>query len=315
MSSSKCDSPIPGEFGLSLAESVRQRLLNHAKLKDKTFDLVLTHYALERLLYRISQSQWKEKVFLKGALLFSIWYDSPHRATRDLDLLGCGFSSMEYVKRMFHNLCEMSVPDDGIFFDPSTIRCHDIREGNTYHGIRVKLLARLAGARIPLQVDVGFGDSITPEPEYVVYPTFLEFPPPTLFAYTKYTVVAEKFQAMVDLGIANSRMKDFYDIRMMSKEFSFSGAILKNSIQATFTRRGTTIPQEVPFALRPLFSEDRVKKLQWDAFIRKKRVEVSNEELPDIINKIKEFLLPPLAALQHGNVFEKDWQPGGPWRK
>lgn len=167
---------------MSLAESVRQRLLNHAKSKDQTFDLVLTHYALERLLYRISQSKFKEKVFLKGALLFSIWYDSPHRATRDLDLLGCGFSSIEYVRRMFENLCEISVADDGIIFDASSIRCIDIREGNNYHGIRVKLMAGLANARIPLQVDIGFGDSVTPEPEHVVYPTFLDFPPPTLFA-------------------------------------------------------------------------------------------------------------------------------------
>ncbi len=215
---------------------------------------------------------------------------------------------------MFHDLFAMKVPDDGIVFDPSTIQCYDIREGNAYHGIRVKLLARLAGARIPLQVDIGFGDSITPEPEIVVYPTFLDFPAPTLWAYTRYTVVAEKFQAMIDLGIANSRMKDFYDIRVMSEEFRFSGGMLKRSIQATFERRGTTIPKGIPFALTPLFSDDRVKKLQWDAFIRKKKVSVNNENLLDTVKKIKEFLLPPLIALQQGDVFDKNWEPPGTWR-
>ncbi|NIM12132.1 MAG: nucleotidyl transferase AbiEii/AbiGii toxin family protein [Candidatus Aminicenantes bacterium] len=300
---------------MSLAESVRQRLLNLAKARDETFDLILTHYGLERLLYRISQSEWKEKFYLKGALLFSIWHESPHRPTRDIDLLGCGFFDMEYVNQMFHALCEMRVADDGVEFDPESIRCSEIREGDVYRGIRVKLMAILAGVRIHLQVDIGFGDSVTPEPEQIIYPTMLDFPAPRLYAYTKYTVVAEKFQAMVVLGMANSRMKDFYDIWMMSQKFDFSGSILCDSIHSTFKRRSINIPTDIPFALTDSFFEDSVKKIQWKAFVRKKKINMDNVELSDIVSAIKEFLMPPLTALQQGRAFNMTWKPFGPWQK
>jgi hypothetical protein len=299
---------------MSLAESVRQRLLNLAKARDDTFDLILTHYGLERLLYRISQSKWKKKVFLKGALLFSVWHDFPHRSTRDLDLLGCGFSDMEYVNKMIRSLCEMNVPDDGIEFDPESIRCSEIREGNVYHGIRAKLMATLAGAQIYLQVDIGFGDSVTPDPEHIIYPTMLDFPAPRIFAYTKYTVVAEKFQAMVVLGMANSRMKDFYDIWVMSQKFNFSGSILCNSVRSTFKRRGIYIPVDIPFAFTGSFSEDSVKKVQWKAFVRKKKIKMDNVDLFDIVHGIKDFLMPPLTALQQKKAFDMTWKPFGPWQ-
>jgi predicted nucleotidyltransferase component of viral defense system len=300
---------------MSLAESVRQRLLNRAKSTNETFDLVLTHYGLERLLYRISQSKWKERIFLKGALLFSVWHDSPHRFTRDLDLLGCGFSDMQYVNGMFHSLCKMNVPDDGIEFDPASIRCSEIREGNVYHGIRVKLMAALAGARIHLQVDIGFGDSVTPAPEHIIYPTMLDFPPPRIYAYTKYTVVAEKFQAMVVLGMANSRMKDFYDIWVMSQKFDFSGSVLYNSIHSTFKRRSINIPADIPFALTDSFGNDSVKKVQWKAFVRKKKIKPDNVEFSDIIGAIRKFLLPPFTALQQRRSFNMTWKPFGPWQR
>ncbi len=300
---------------MNLAESVRQRLLNLAKTRNETFDLILTHYGLERLLYRISQSEWKGNVFLKGALLFSIWHDSPHRSTKDLDLLGSGFSDIEYVNRMFHSLCEMKVVEDGIEFDQESIQCSDIREGNAYHGIRVKLIALLAGAQIHLQVDIGFGDSVTPAPEYITYPTMLDFPAPRLYAYTKYTVVAEKFQAMVVLGMANSRMKDLYDIWVMSQKSSFSGSILCNSIQSTFKRRGFGIPVDIPIALTDSFFKDSVKKAQWTAFVGKKKIKVGEVDLTDIASTIKDFLMPPLSALQQEKAFDMTWKPCGPWQK
>jgi hypothetical protein len=205
--------------------------------------------------------------------------------------------------------------DDGIEFDPKSIQCSEIREGNIYRGIRVKLMAILAGARIPLQVDIGFGDDVTPEPEHIIYPTMLEFPAPRLWAYSRYTVVAEKFQAMVVLGMANSRMKDFYDIWVMSQKFNFSGSILCNSIYSTFKKRGIRIPVDIPLALTDSFFKDRVKKVQWKSFVRKKKIIIESVELSDIGNVIRKFLLPPLISLQQKKVFDMIWKPLSCWQK
>jgi predicted nucleotidyltransferase component of viral defense system len=223
----------------NLAASVRQRLMNAARQQGEDFQLVLTRYLIERLLYRLSQSPHAPRFLLKGALLFALWTGRTHRPTRDLDLLGRGEARPEALAEVFRDLCSLDVQPDGVEFAADTIAVEAIREDQEYQGQRVHVEGRLDNARVRLQVDVGFGDAVTPGAEDVRYPTLLEMPAPQLKAYPRETVVAEKLQAMVMLGMANSRMKDFFDLSVLSSEFDFQGAILCKAIGATFKRRGT----------------------------------------------------------------------------
>ncbi len=297
---------------MSLAESVRQRLLNLAHKNAEPFDRVLTRYALERLLYRIGQSKWEREFLLKGAMLFFLWYDSPHRPTRDLDLMIYGKTSTDNLKEVFQSICNIKVENDGIEYVAESVTCAEIRERNIYHGIRVKLMAKLAGAKLRLQIDIGFGDAIVPEPKGITYPTLLEFPAPKIRSYSMYTVIAEKFQAMVTLGILNSRMKDFFDIRVMAGGFEFSGAVLCLAIESTFKRRNTSFPLDIPVALTDSFAVDKSKRLQWEAFIRKNQIELKEKDLLDIIQFLHGFLMPPVSALVSKKSFNGIWPPGGP---
>ena len=240
----------------NLAASVRQRLLNIAKREGEVFDLVLTRYALERFLYRLGHSQYHSQFLLKGAMLFAVWGGEPHRPTRDIDLLGFGPSELPLLEKIFRNICQENVEPDGVEFLPDTLRAIEIREDQEYQGVRVQFEARLENAMIPIQVDIGFGDAVTPAPENITYPTVLDFAAPKLRAYPVYTVVAEKFQAMVWLGIANTRMKDFYDIWIIMQKFSFNGQLLAQAIEATFVRRNTLLPASAPLALSKVFSSD-----------------------------------------------------------
>lgn len=299
---------------MSLANSVRQRLLNLSRKKAEPFDLILTRYALERLLYRIGQSEWHRTFLLKGAMLFSLWHEFPYRPTKDLDLMAYGKPDIENLKQVFQSLCDLEVENDGIEFAADTVTCNEIREGNIYQGIRVKLMARLAGAKLRLQIDIGFGDRVVPEPEDIVYPTLLEFPAPRVRSYSRYTMIAEKFHAMVTLGIPNSRMKDFYDIRLMAERFEFSGSILCLSIKSTFKRRETGYLSKVPIALTDSFAMDEMKMVQWKAFLRKNRLDTKGESFKDIIRFLHRFLMPPFSALANEEDFQLTWTPGGPWR-
>ena len=299
---------------MSLAESIRQRLLNLAHKKAEPFDLILTRYGLERLLYRIGQSKWKNNFLLKGAMLFSLWYDSPRRPTKDLDLMIYGKGDAEYLKKVFQSICNMKVESDGIEYIAETVTCTEIREKNIYHGIRIKLMATLAGANIRLQIDIGFGDAVFPEPEEITYPTLLELPAPRIHSYSMYTVVAEKFQAMATLGILNSRMKDFFDVWLMAGEFEFSGLVLCSAIKSTFKRRDILLPLETPVALTEAFAVDKFKIIQWDAFIRKNRIHIKEKSLADIIDFLHGFLMPPVSALASKKDFNSIWPPNGPWK-
>jgi hypothetical protein len=299
---------------MSLAEAIRQRLLNLAHLNAEPFDLILTRYGLERLLYRIGQSKWKNIFLLKGAMLFSSWYDSPRRPTRDLDLMIYGRADAEYLKEVFQSICSMEDENDGIEYVAKTVTCTEIREKSIYCGIRIKLMAMLAGANIRLQIDIGFGDAVFPEPKEITYPTLLEFPAPKIRSYSMYTVVTEKFQAMVTLGILNSRMKDFFDVWMIANEFEFSGSILCSAINSTFTRRDTPIPMEAPVALTDVFAVDKFKIIQWNAFTRKNQLKINDKTLADIIDFLHRFLMPPVSSLANKKVFNNIWPPGGPWK-
>jgi predicted nucleotidyltransferase component of viral defense system len=298
----------------NLPASVRQRLLNIAKRDGEAFDLVLTRYALERLLYRLGQSQYHGQFLLKGAMLFAVWGGEAHRPTRDVDLLGFGSSELPQVVRIFQDICQVSVAPDGLEFLPDTIRAIEIREDQEYQGVRVSFEACLENAVIPIQIDIGFGDAVTPAPEDITYPTVLNFAAPKLRAYPLYTVVAEKFQAMVWLGIANSRMKDFYDIWVIMQKFPFEGHILGEAIEATFARRNTPLPSEAPLALTQVFANDAAKQTQWKAFLRKNALQVDDLTFPDIIKALHDFLMPPTLACAKVLAFNANWPAGGSWQ-
>lgn len=298
----------------NIAASVRQRLMNKAREQKEAFDLVLIRFALERLLYRLSQSAHGNRFVLKGAMLFQIWSGQGHRPTRDLDLLGTGTPSPQEFEQLFRDVCDQPVEDDGLIFLADTVQAAVMKEDEQYEGLRLKFEARLASARIPIQIDVGFGDAITPAADEILYPAILDFPAPTLMTYPRETVVAEKFQAMVMLGIANSRMKDFYDIWSLAGTFEFSGLQLSAAIQATFERRQTVLPSKPPLALTPEFTEDTQKTAQWKAFIRKGKLDSAGLSLAEVGAVLHDFLMPPTLAVLSRTEFVEGWAPGGTWQ-
>lgn len=297
-----------------IAASVRQRLLNLSRDRKEDFQAVLTRYGIERLMYRLARSPHGDEFVLKGAMLFTLWTGERHRATWDLDLLGRGTIEVARLAKVFREVCEAPVDDDGLSFDARSVRGERIREDLEYEGVRIHLGTRLGAARISIQVDIGFGDAVTPRPRKVAFPTLLDFPAPELKAYPREPVVAEKFQAMVYLGMGNSRMKDFYDVWALARGFDFDGATLCKSIKATFERRRTPLPAEVPLALSPSFAGDRIKQTQWKAFIRKGRLLTEAPPLPKVIDTLRGFLLPPTGALVEERSFTMKWIPGGQWR-
>lgn len=256
----------------NLAASIRTRLKQHANASKQDFNLTLTQYGLERLLYRLSISQHAANYLLKGALLFALWYDQPHRPTRDADLLGYGPDDIETAVAAFREISQIEV-EDGVAFEPASVRGSEIRKETGYGGVRIDLQAKLDGARIALQVDIGFGDTVTPAPETVDYPTLLDnLPAPRLRAYPKHTVVAEKFHAVCLLSMANTRMKDYFDLWVLLTEDTLDPGELLGAAQATFTRRGLTIPEEIPAGLSDTFARDATKQQQWAAFLKKNRL-------------------------------------------
>ncbi len=253
---------------INIAASVQQRLLNLSKERGEDPNLVFIRYAVERLLYRISCSRHSTQFILKGAMLFATWMGRPHRPTKDLDLLGFGDVSARELQNVFRDICQTEVEPDGMEFKADSIQINEIREDLEYPGQRIKLESKLGNARINIQIDIGFGDTVVPKPIEIEYPTLLDMPAPRIRAYTPETVVAEKFESMVSLGMLNSRMKDYYDLRMMAKEFQFDGNTLTEAIKATFARRGTAIPNITPVALTVEFSSSPDKNTQWKAFLR-----------------------------------------------
>ena len=296
----------------NVAASVRQRLLNLARHRGEDFQRVLTLYGLERLLYRLSVSTHREEFVLKGALLYSVWEDSPHRRTRDLDLLGRGDPAIAKLEETVRELCNIAMPEDGIVFHAGTVLAREIRENAVYGGIRVTLTATLGTARLPIQIDVGFGDAITPDPAEIDFPTLLDMPAPRLLAYPRETVIAEKLDALVALGEDNSRMKDFHDLWALSRNFAFSGTTLREAVTATFTRRRTILPDGTPAAFTDAF-QDTARQDQWRSFASR---QVSDDSMPPLANLMEEvagFLMPVLEAVRSGAPFDADWSPGGPW--
>lgn len=298
----------------NIAASVRRRLLNLAHGSNEPFDLVLVRYALERLLYRLSVSEFSNRYVLKGALLFTLWGHVDHRPTRDADLLGFGPGDPGHIQTVFRQLSAMAF-EDGITYDPETVVAEPIAEDKVYAGVRVTLQAGLDGARIPVQFDIGFGDVVTPAAERAEFTPLLDFPPPVLQTYPVYTVIAEKFHAMVVLGAENSRMKDFYDLWVIAGRFEMEGAILRRALAATFERRQTSIPAALPYALTPGFASDKTKLTQWDGFARKNRLNTGKLSLPETQDSISGLVMPAVLSLGKGTAFDVLWKPGGPWIK
>ncbi len=271
------------------AASIRARLKNHADATKQDFNLVLTHFGLERVLYRLSVSPHAENYLLKGALLFSLWYDLPKRPTRDADLLGFGAADTATAIGVIKGLCGIDVAD-GIELDAASVRGAEIRKEAGYGGVRIDLVGRLDGARIPLQIDIGFGDAVSPGPEPVTYPVLLQdLPAPLLRAYPKYTVIAEKFHAICLLGMANTRMKDYFDLSILLSEDDIEPAQLQTAVEATFARRKYRLPEGVPLGLTDAFAVDAIKQRQWLAFLQKNRLHAQN--LTDTIRAIRESLI------------------------
>ena len=227
------------------AASVLARLLNRSRSTGENYNLLLSRFVIERLLFRLSVSPHAGNFVLKGALLFALWYDTPHRATKDADLLGFGADDAETLRATFTAIGAIDA-DDGVRYDSANMKIAPIREDNVYGGMRLTILAFVGSARLPVQVDIGFGDAITPAPEFVTYPTLLDgMEAPRLRAYPVYTVIAEKFHAMVELGIDNSRMKDFFDLAVIARTSEIDGGVLVQALRATFARRGTKLPSSV----------------------------------------------------------------------
>jgi predicted nucleotidyltransferase component of viral defense system len=250
----------------NIGASVRQRLLNLARLRGQPLELLLTRYALERLLHRLSLSPHRERFVLKGAMLLATWFDETQRATRDVDLLGFGDPAEDALLATFRDIMAVEV-DDGVSFDIGNLRIEAIREEVEYGGSRLRTTAALAGARIPITVDIGFGDVVEPGVEDIDLPVLLDLPSPHLRAYPPETVIAEKFHAMVALGRANSRMKDYHDVWMLMSTFELDAQRLRRAVEATFSRRSTAIPTSIPDGLSEAFAADQAKRRQWDAFV------------------------------------------------
>ena len=295
----------------NLPASVRQRLLNLSESTEIAFDLLLIRYAVERLLYRMTQSSHADRFLLKGAMLFSVWMPGAHRPTRDVDLLGFGSDDLSDIRRVFQELCKILVPDDGLQFDSDGVRVEPIRNDARYGGVRVELLALMGKVKISVQIDIGYGDVVTPEPEVVEFPALLEFPAPTLRAYPIYTVVSEKFEAIVSLGETNTRMKDFYDVWFLSEHFEFDKRILHQAITATFERRRTVVPEpENIAAFSAVFAES--KKPAWSAFL--KRNALKSPELAVIVDRIRLFL-GPVIEKSSGVSRSGNWTPKLGWKR
>jgi hypothetical protein len=295
----------------NIAISVRDRLTHRARERRENAQLLMTRYVIERLLYPLSRSSYCDHFVLKGAMLFGLWAPTPHRATGDLDLLGAGDNAPARLVEIFTEGFAADVEDDGVVFRPASLRAALAREEDQYSGVRLNFDAGLAGARLPIHVDIGYGDVITPGAVEIEDPTLLPQPAPTLRAYPPESVVAEKLQAMVALGMLNSRIKDFFDIWAIAGAFAFEGPVLARAVQATFARRETPVPAEPPIALTAAFAA--AKQVQWVAFLRRTEIALAPEPLPQVQSRIASLVIPVLQSLSSQTAFDLTWPPGGPW--
>lgn len=286
----------------NLAASIRARLLRLAQDSGEDYQRILGRYGIERFLYRLGQSPYRDRFAIKGATLFTLWTGQAHRPTKDLDLLGWGSAAIEDVKATVQAICGID-GEDGIVFDISSVEGAEIKEDDEYNGVRVKFNGELAGARIPMQIDIGFGDAVYPDPAFADFPVLLPMPAPRIRAYPRESAIAEKLHAMVELGIRNSRMKDFYDIWFMATTWDFELPILHKAIVASFERRGLAVPRTLPFALTKEFTDDTRKQQQWGAFISRLNPDDKTPSLDEVGALLRAFLAPCCAEQLQGESF------------
>ncbi|KAF3362147.1 Uncharacterized protein PHSC3_001459 [Chlamydiales bacterium STE3] len=296
----------------NLAESVLHRLKNYAKTTLRRTDELLRYFAIERFLYRLSLSQHSAKFFLKGGLMLKAWEISNHRTTLDIDLLGKTQNSLQNIKGIITDICDLDVAVDGIYYETTSIKLTEMQVNGEYHGVRVLFTANMHSAKIPMQLDIGFSDLIFPEPLVVAYPTILDFPAPKLKGYTPESVIAEKFEAMMKLGLVNTRMKDFFDVWILSQQRSFTGECLQNAIKTTFEKRQTLL-NSLPDSINEVFYTDQIHQTRWKQFLKNIESEEKNIELPKVINEIKEFLEPIVIASMNKQIFRKTWNYEKKW--
>lgn len=297
----------------NLPASVRQRLTKKAKETNRPFQELLQYFAMERFLYRLAQSPHAEKFILKGALMFTAWGGPSSRPTKDIDLLALMGNTVEAVVALMREVCSQAVEQDGLVFDVESVAGEAIKEDADYSGVRVKFLVTLENVRVSMQIDMAFGDIVTPGATMTTYPVLLDFAAPHLQGYPRETVVSEKFEAMTKLGLLNGRIKDFYDLWILSRQFDFDGATLATAIQKTFAHRKTAVLSR-PTALTPEFGGDASKQTQWQAFLRKSKLDEVPMTLQAVIDDLVRFLGPVAAAIEGGSVFDQRWIARGPWR-
>jgi len=274
----------------NIPASIRAKLQNKAKENNRPFSEILQYYGMERFLYRFSRSRYVDRFVLKGALLFTVWQIPERRATLDIDFLAHFDNQVTSIEKVIRDVCEIPIVSDGLIFNPENVKGQKIKEDADYEGVRIKLVGFLERARIPMQIDIGFGDIIYPKSETIDYPVILDLPKPRLKGYPVESVVSEKFEAMVKLGLLNSRMKDFYDIWLMMRQFDFNNSKLAEAVRRTFEHRKTSLPQNKPLFAAEIYDEKSDRQTLWKAFLKKGDIKHAPESLATVARKIEEFL-------------------------
>jgi predicted nucleotidyltransferase component of viral defense system len=298
----------------NLPASVKKRLLNISKQKEIEFNVLLNKYALERLLYRLGVSHHRDRFVLKGALLFWAWEKDLHRTTWDADFLDLESPSLERLSSVFKKICEIKTKADGLYFLSESVQAEEIRGRAAFRGIRINLTGMLGKAKIPLQIDIGYGDALVPPAKFIRFPVLLSFPAPRIKACAPETLIAEKFHAAVDLGMRNSRMKDYFDIFHLSQKFDFKGKNLSRAIIATFERQKTQIPSKPPLGLSPEFSSNPAKKIQWKSFVAQANISLPDMSFDEVVTIVREFIMPAAGAAAKGKSFNNFWPARGLWK-
>lgn len=294
--------------------SVRGRLQHAAKETHRPFAEVLQYYGMERFLFRLCKSPHARQFILKGALMFSAWNLPQRRTTLDIDLLARCDNRIDRIEKIIKDICQTSVPADGLVFDHETVRGRRIKEDADYEGVRVRFLGFLERVRIPMQIDIAFGDMIYPAPGFIDFPVILDLPKPRLKGYPPESVISEKFEAMMKLGMLNSRMKDFYDIWLMTRQFDFDGVNIAVALRKTFEHRKTQLPGRRPLFADELYDQKSDRQTLWAAFLRKNAIEHAPEKLSSTVKAIERFLIKPLDAIHKNLEFKQTWHAAGKWQ-
>ncbi len=298
----------------NIKASVRALLQNKAKETSSPFSEILQYYGMERFLYRFSRSKYADKFILKGALMFTVWQVPERRTTLDIDFSARCDNQIATIEKVIRDVCKVAVTPDGLVFNSEKVKGQKIKEDADYEGVRVKFRGFLERSRIAMQIDVGFGDVIYPKPKTIDYPVILDFPKPYLKGYPAESVVSEKFEAMVKLGLLNSRMKDFYDIWIMMRRFDFDGLRLVEALKRTFKHRKTSLPQRKPLFAEEIYDEESDRQTLWKAFLKKTDIKHVPEKLGTTARDIEKFLIGLLDAIHKGQKFSKKWRAPGPWK-